>query len=160
MVGPTSQKRGTLFQWQQSHVSKWILSGHNYECICEKHSSLFPLSRFHRSILLATRSELVQLFWQHHIRSHHQSPITMLLRTLVLVTLFCAGSAKLNVPHPRHIQIESLTPFDAPMDLNGQPTSFTGAVVIDGVSQANNMDMNCNNKFCQMIEYAVVWICA
>ena len=49
------------------------------------------------------------------------------------------------------------------IDLNGveahsdrAPVSHAGAVVINGVSQANNMTMSCNNKFCEMLKYLAV----
>jgi hypothetical protein len=80
----------------------------------------------------------------------------MMIRTLLFASALYLASAKINLPQPKHIQIESLTPFDAPLDVNGEPVNFAGAIVIDGVSQTNHMDMNCNNKFCSMMEYAVV----
>lgn len=41
--------------------------------------------------------------------------------------------------------------------LDGRPVSHAGAVVIDGVSQLNNLTMPCNNKFCEMLKYTAVW---
>jgi hypothetical protein len=74
------------------------------------------------------------------------------LWTLLVFT----AAAKINVPHPKTIQIESLVPFDAQEGISSDPSSFKAAIVVDGVSQANHLDMNCNNKFCQMMKYAVV----
>lgn len=35
-------------------------------------------------------------------------------------------------------------------------TPMAGAVVVNGFSQANNLTMACNNKFCEMLKYTVV----
>mgnify|MGYP006187815219 CR=1 FL=1 len=40
--------------------------------------------------------------------------------------------------------------------LDRKPISHAGAVVINGVSQANNMTMSCNNKFCEVLKYLAV----
>jgi hypothetical protein len=93
---------------------------------------------------------------QVHIAGHLGRLSAMLIRTLLFAAVLVLASAKINLPKPKHIQIESLTPFDAPLDVNGEPISFAGAVVVDGVSQTNHMDMNCNNKFCSMMLFAVV----
>lgn len=76
---------------------------------------------------------------------------------LILFTIVCCALAKLDLPHPKTIQIESLTGFVGPDGTfdSEDPVPFAGAVVVNGVSQANHLDMDCNNKFCSMMEYAV-----
>lgn len=79
-------------------------------------------------------------------------------RFLLFFAFICCAVANLDLPHPKTLQIESLVGFAGPDDtvLDNDPSSFAGAVVIDGVSQANGLDMDCNNKFCSMMRYAVV----
>lgn len=80
----------------------------------------------------------------------------MFVRAIVLASLACLIAAKLDLPHPKNVQIESLVGFDGNGEISNDPKLFAGAVVIDGVSQANGLDMDCNNKFCSMMEYATV----
>ena len=77
----------------------------------------------------------------------------LFLRFLVvaMVALQCASELTLT-PHSE--LIENLMTTEATSD--GEPKSFSVAVVTNGVSAANGLSEDCNNKFCAFMGLAVV----
>lgn len=79
----------------------------------------------------------------------------MFITFIFTLALLGGTVAKLDKVHPSTMEIGSLA---STVNADGEPVNFSGAVVIDGVSQANHLSMDCNNKFCNMWYYASVRI--
>lgn len=75
----------------------------------------------------------------------------MFTKLILAFALVGSTFATLDVNRQPSVQLQEMeTGFD------GTPISHAGGVVINGVSQANNMTMPCNNKFCEMLKYLTV----
>jgi len=75
----------------------------------------------------------------------------MFVKLVLILALIGSSFAQLDLNHELGINLDGM---DAHADV--APISHSGAVVINGVSRANNMTMPCNNKFCEMLKYLVV----
>lgn len=74
----------------------------------------------------------------------------MLTKLIFILALVGSAFAQLDLNGELSIDLEGTETLDR------KPISHAGAVVINGVSQANNMTMPCNNKFCEVLKYLAV----
>mmetsp|Transcript_7954 Transcript_7954/g.13202 ORF Transcript_7954/g.13202 Transcript_7954/m.13202 type:complete len:507 (-) Transcript_7954:231-1751(-) len=75
--------------------------------------------------------------------------LSFCVKCSILLAIWITSFAEVNLPRTNAVQLSSFGEID------DDPVPYTAGEIVDGISTANGLSIDCNNKFCKMMEYAV-----